>query len=106
MWVNRKGRYPYITRDAWSTRAWLLVRKDPKTASAAARRVAAMLFEVKVHDPRGKPLGVMEILGEWINGYEDSHPAIAAPGAAGAEAPAHLGPSGLHDHTCSRGHRD
>jgi len=93
MWVNRAGRYPYITRDVWSTRVWLLIRKDPKSALATTRRVAAMLDVCTVHDGRGKPQGVVELLSKWMDQYDDSHeyPPSATPGAIGTEAEARMG---------------
>jgi len=73
MWVNRHGKYPYINRNTWNTRAWLIIRKDPATATSTNRRAAALLFECSITDPRGKPTGTMELMGKWLLAYDLAH---------------------------------
>lgn len=73
-WVNRAGRYPYVSRETWWTRYWLLVRKVPVNPlrpthhdrrTAAILRTAAQRLDLP-SSPRGSAAD--EYLQEIIHG--------------------------------------
>jgi hypothetical protein len=71
MWVNRTARYPYVSRETANTRAWLLMRNDPRSANMHKRRLAGLLLEHYVG--RQLPQGTRELLGKWVLQYDDAH---------------------------------
>ena len=85
MWVNRKGKYPYVSRDTWTTRVWLLIRKVDRQrgiSSFSDRRVAIEMLRLA---PQGAPAGLMLHLEEVITSAAEEHPWNPSPGGSSPE---------------------
>lgn len=73
-WVNRKGRYPYVDTQTWTTRVWLLLRKvqrQQNVSSLSDRRVAIELLRLR---PRGVANHLVEYLEEILSGCAEERP--------------------------------
>jgi hypothetical protein len=66
LWINRRGRYPYVNTETWTTRAWLLLRKIDRQAGFATitdRRVAIEILRLA---PRNAGQDLCKLLEEVI----------------------------------------
>ena len=85
MWVNRKGRYPYVSRETWVTRAWLLIRKVDRqrgVSSYSDRRVAVELLALAPTGRHGVPKHLVSYLQEVLCGSAEEVPYRPAGDAA------------------------
>lgn len=79
MWINKRGRYPFVDPSVWVTRYWLLRRKINSQAgfvTPSDRRVAAELlaFAERRHGRCGAPKHLVVDLLEAVLHGPDPNP--------------------------------
>lgn len=74
MWISRRSKYPYVSRETWTTRTWLLLKKvdrQSNVVSISDLRVAVELLRLQ---PKGAPEHLCTYLEEVITHGTDEVP--------------------------------
>ena len=85
MWINRKGKYPYVDQATWTTRVWLLIRKVDRQkmiSTYSDRRVAIEMLRLA---PKGAPAHLLTYLEEVLTNAAEAEP-LSFPGSSASQA--------------------
>lgn len=74
MWISKRSRYPYVSRETWTTRTWLLLKKIDRQSSVVSLSDLRVAVELLRLQPKGTPEHLVTYLEEVITHGTDEVP--------------------------------
>lgn len=74
-WKSHRDRYPYVSRETWTTRTWLLLKKVDRQAGIVGLSDLRVAVELLRLAPKAAPAHLMQYLEEVITHGTDERPA-------------------------------
>lgn len=74
-WISRRDKYPYVSRETWTTRTWLLLKKVDRQSGVVGLSDLRVAVELLRLAPKAAPQHLMQYLEEVITHGTDARPA-------------------------------